>query len=211
MIESPSSLSHQASFDSSSWSRILDALAYFLIRRRIILSAALFAALVVANVWLGIKPHDPFDIHDPLSMTGVALVLAGLALRSWAVGILKKDAELATSGPYRLIRNPLYVGSFLMMFGFCALVGNPTNLLVILGPIVAIYSVKVRQEERLLASLFAADWPAYERTTPRFIPRLARANVSSDWHLSQWLHAREFQAVGASLLALVAIAFWHAT
>ncbi len=211
MIESPSSLTHQASFDTPSWLRLSEGLSYFLIRRRIILSSALFAAMVVANITLGVKPHDPFDVHDPLSMTGVTLVVAGLALRSWAVGILKKDAELATQGPYRLIRNPLYVGSFLMMFGFCALVGNAFNLLVLLGPIVAIYSVKVRQEERFLAALFAADWPAYQRSTPRFVPRLGRANLASDWRLSQWLHAREFQAVGASLLAVVAIAFWHAT
>ena len=210
MIESSASVAPGASFDRSTWSRMLDALSYFLIRRRILLSAMLFAILAVANIYLGVKPHDPFDIHDPLSVTGVALVVVGVALRSWAVGILKKDAELTTRGPYRLIRNPLYVGSFLMMFGFCALVGNPINLLIVI-PMVVIYSVKVRQEERLLASLFGADWVEYERTTPRFVPRPALVDLSSDWRLAQWLHAREFQAVGASLLAVIAIAFWHAT
>ena len=209
MIES-SSVSSPASFDTSSWTRLYDALAYFLIRRRILLSAILFVVLATANLWYGVKPHDPFDFHDPYSVAGVSLVVVGVALRSWAVGILKKDAELTTRGPYRLIRNPLYVGSFLMMFGFCALIGNPLNLLII-APMVVIYTVKVRQEERLLASLFAADWPQYERTTPRFVPRLALADLSSDWRLSQWLHAREFQAVGASLAALIAIAFWHAS
>jgi protein-S-isoprenylcysteine O-methyltransferase Ste14 len=175
-----------------------------------VISAVLFVLLAVANLWFGVRPHNPFDVHDPLSMAGVCLVVVGVSLRSWAVGILKKDAELTTRGPYRLIRNPLYVGSFLMMFGFCALIGNPINLLIAV-PMVAIYTVKVRQEERLLATLFAADWPQYERTTPRFVPRLAWADLSSNWRLAQWLHAREWQAAGASLLALVAVAFWHAS
>ena len=177
MIESPSSLTHQASFDTPSWLRLSEGLSYFLIRRRIILSSALFAAMVVANITLGVKPHDPFDVHDPLSMTGVTLVVAGLALRSWAVGILKKDAELATQGPYRLIRNPLYVGSFLMMFGFCALVGNAFNLLVLLGPIVAIYSVKVRQEER-----------SWLRCLPRIGRRTSvrRRGSSRGWAAPTW-------------------------
>jgi hypothetical protein len=160
----------------------------------------------VAN---GPKPHGLIDYRDPASVLGGLLVLSGLALRSWAAGILRKNAELTTSGPYGLIRNPLYVGSFLMMFGFCALIAHPVAFLIILGPVLLIYIVKVRQEEVLLSTRFSQQWADYSRRTPRFLPRMRRVDLKAEWRFSQWLRHREYQALVASLLALVAIQFWH--
>jgi protein-S-isoprenylcysteine O-methyltransferase Ste14 len=189
--------------------KLLPLLAEFVIRRRILLSGILFVLIVVNDVAFGAKPHDLADFRDPLTVLGGSLVLGGLALRSWAVGILRKDSELTTTGPYRLIRNPLYVGSFLMMFGFCALLNDPHNIWFILGPILLIYIVKVRQEERLLAGKFPAQWRAYAGTTPRFFPRIAGVSLAADWRASQWMRSREYQALGATLLALVALKVWH--
>jgi protein-S-isoprenylcysteine O-methyltransferase Ste14 len=188
--------------------RLLDALVQFLVRRRILLSAILFAVLVVKHLANGTKPHDLADLGDPYSVLGVALVAIGLALRSWAAGILRKNAALTTSGPYRLIRNPLYVGSFLMMLGFCALLNDLGDLWFILGPVLLLYIIKVRQEERLLADLFPSQWPEYARATPRFFPRLARFEAA-DWRAAQWLRSREYRALGATIWALVAIKLWQ--
>jgi protein-S-isoprenylcysteine O-methyltransferase Ste14 len=209
MAQSSSSVSPPVSMEVGQFGRAIDAVAWFLIRRRILLSGILFGLMIGKDFYLGVKPHDPIDFRDPASVTGVVLVVVGLALRSWAAGILRKDAELTMTGPYRLIRNPLYVGSFLMMFGFCALIGSVENLLFIAGPILLIYAIKVRQEERLLAQLFPAQWTGYFQSTPRFIPRPARADISCDWRVSQWLHAREYQAVLTTLAALVAVMLWH--
>jgi protein-S-isoprenylcysteine O-methyltransferase Ste14 len=180
-----------------------------LIRRRILISAILFAAVIAYSVAYGPKPHDLVDLGDPASVLGGLMVLSGLALRSWAAGILRKNAELTTTGPYGLIRNPLYAGSFLMMFGFWALIGHPMNFLFIVGPMLLIYLVKVRQEEVLLSSRFAQQWADYARITPRFLPRLRRVDLKAQWQISQWLRHREYQAVVASLVALAAIQVWH--
>ena len=49
------------------------------------------------------------------SLIGGALIaLLGLSIRIWACGILRKEKELTTSGPYRYTRNPLYFGSMIM-------------------------------------------------------------------------------------------------
>jgi protein-S-isoprenylcysteine O-methyltransferase Ste14 len=194
---------------ASGGSKLLQAVTVTLIRRRILISGVLFGLLVAYTFVYGPKPHNLVDIGDPLSVAGGLMVVAGLALRSWAAGILRKNAELTTVGPYRLIRNPLYAGSFLMTFGFCTLLGYPVGFLFILVPLVAIYVVQVRQEELLLAQRFADQWPDYARTTPRFVPRLARVDLAAPWRFSQWLKHREYQAILASLAALAAIQMWH--
>jgi protein-S-isoprenylcysteine O-methyltransferase Ste14 len=190
-------------------SKLLGAATYFIIRRRIFLSFVLFTVLIADDVWRGVRPHDVFDLYDPVSVAGVLLVVIGLALRSWAVGILRKDKELTTNGPYRLVRNPLYLGSFLMMFGFCALINDLRNFLFVLGPVLLLYIVKVRNEERWLSKLFPAQFAQYARQTPRFLPRLARTDMLAQWSTSQWLRSREYQAVTAALVALVAIKVWQ--
>src|SRR5262252_5105745 len=47
------------------------------------------------------------------------LVAMGCLLRSWAAGYLLKGKRVAVGGPYAFIRNPLYVGSFIIGTGFC--------------------------------------------------------------------------------------------
>jgi protein-S-isoprenylcysteine O-methyltransferase Ste14 len=188
---------------------VLDPLLKFLVRRRILLSAILFVGLVAKDVAYGFKPHDWVNIRDPYGVFGVFFVIAGLALRSWAAGILHKNSRLTTVGPYSLIRNPLYAGSFLMMLGFCLLLDNLWDISVIVVPVVILYVVKVRQEEKLLANLFPSQWPTYSASTPRFIPRLKRTDVRADWRLSQWMRSREYQALGATIVALAALKLWQ--
>ena len=210
MASSSSSIPGPISAAPQQTSKLLSVLAEFLIRRRILLSAILFVLLIGDDVVFGPKPHDLINYRDPLSMLGAALVLSGLALRSWAVGIFRKDAELTTTGPYRLIRNPLYVGSFMMMFGFCALIADPTNIWFILGPMLVMYIIKVRQEERLLSTRFPEQWT---RVLAKHAPVLSAVRVASAWRpigaASQWMRSREYQAVGATILALVAIKVWQ--
>jgi protein-S-isoprenylcysteine O-methyltransferase Ste14 len=188
---------------------LLHSIAQFLIRRRIVLSGLLFIAPIAADVLTGVKPHDLIDYRDPTSIFGLALVLSGLAIRSWSAGVLRKDRELTTTGPYRLIRNPLYVGSFLMMFGFCELIGDPKNIFYILGPVLLMYLIKVRGEEQLLSERFAAEWRQYARSTPRFIPRTVRLDLTAAWSAEQWMRSREYQALATTLAALVAIKIWQ--
>ena len=189
--------------------KLLAAATYFIISRRIFLSFVVFTLLIADDVWRGVRPHDVVNIYDPVSVGGGLLVVIGLALRSWAAGILRKDEELTTGGPYRLMRNPLYLGSFLMMFGFCALINDSRNFLFVLGPILLLYIVKVRNEERWLSRLFPAQFAQYARQTPRFLPRLARTDILAQWSTGQWLRSREYQAVSAAVTALLATKVWQ--
>ncbi len=113
------------------------------------------------------------------------------------------------TGPYRLVRNPLYLGSFLMVVGFCLLIGDRENIWIGTAALVLLYVPKVRSEEHFLASKFPVEWPQYAASTPRFLPRLTARPSLAGWQLSQWLKSREYNAVVATLAAIVALKALH--
>jgi protein-S-isoprenylcysteine O-methyltransferase Ste14 len=186
------------------WQKI----AAWLVERRVRISAIVFVALIVEYLLDGIKPHGIFAYRDPVAVTGCLLIFAGLGIRSWSAGILRKNRELTTTGPYAVIRNPLYCGSFLIMCGFCTLLDDPENIFVVLGPVAGLYFLQVLREERNLANLFGAQWDQYARSVPRFIPR-SLPTGSSGWDSNQWLGSREYNALGAALLGMLAVELWR--
>ncbi len=180
-----------------------------LVHRRVKITQALAAALIVLAAVQGRRPHDVLALGDPQTLLGLGLIFAGLALRSWAAGTLCKDSIISRTGPYSLIRHPLYVGSFLMMFGFCALVGAWENYLVVAGPVAIMYLCRVLDEEAWLARRHPEQWPQYSDQTPRFVPRRKRPVGGGDWSFCQWIQGQEYRAVVGVALGLGALRLWR--
>lgn len=102
------------------------------------------------------------------------LVLPGLWLRAYASGYVKKNAELTTTGPYAHTRNPLYLGSMMMAFGF-ALAARSLWIAGILAILFAvIYIPVIRSEEEFLRSAFS-NFDQYAAAVPRLLPRIVPA------------------------------------
>ncbi len=117
--------------------------------------------------------------HPAAIAWSLALVLPGLALRAAASGMVKKNRELAVTGPYAYTRNPLYLGSMLMAAGFAvALLSWPLALLLAAG-FAIIYIPVIAGEEQFLRSTFPG-FEDYCRRVPRLIPRLTPAKAQSD-------------------------------
>jgi protein-S-isoprenylcysteine O-methyltransferase Ste14 len=188
----------------STWQKI----AAWLVERRVRISVTVFVALIVDDLLVGIEPHGIFAYRDPIAVVGCLLIFTGLAIRSWSAGILRKNRELTTTGPYAVIRNPLYFGSFLIMSGFCTLIDDPENMFIVLGPVAGLYFLQVLREERNLANLFGDQWDQYAKSVPRFIPR-SLPTGSSAWDSNQWLGSREYNALGATLLGMLAVELWR--
>jgi protein-S-isoprenylcysteine O-methyltransferase Ste14 len=186
--------SHASGSGEGRWQRI----AAWLVHRRVRISLAIFACLLVEDMLIGVKPHGIFAYRDPVAVAGCMLIFAGLAVRSWSAGILRKNRELTTTGPYAVVRNPLYVGSFLITCGFCTLIDHMENMYLVLGPVAGLYVLQVLHEERCLAKLFAGQWTEYASAVPRFVPRSIPKAAFAAWDRQQWLGSREYNALGWS-------------
>ena len=110
---------------------------------------------------------------------GVASV--GEALRLWAAGHIRKGREVTASGPYRLTRHPLYLGSLVMGLGFVVAAANVVVATVVVGYLVIMLGVAITLEEAMLREKFGADYDRYARgkldiADRRFSLSLARRN-----------------------------------
>jgi protein-S-isoprenylcysteine O-methyltransferase Ste14 len=144
----------------------------------------------------------------------LALVLPGLWLRGYASGYVRKDAQLTTTGPYAYTRNPLYLGSMLIAFGFAVAAASWVVLLLLVALFAAIYIPTILSEEAYLRKHFDG-FEAYARAVPRLLPRGAGAGKEmtmdggvlpeGDFSTELYLRHREYNSamgVGAIYLAL---------
>ena len=142
------------------------------------------------------------------------LALPGLWLRAYASGYVKKNAELTMSGPYAYTRNPLYLGSMAIAFGFAAASRNLWILLALTALFLIIYLPVIRAEEEFLRAKFAG-FDAYAARVPRLLPRLVPAGSShGDGRFSSasWRRHREYNSlIGASVLYAALILKLNAT
>jgi protein-S-isoprenylcysteine O-methyltransferase Ste14 len=101
---------------------------------------------------------------------GMGVALGGLALRVWASGYLNKGRQLAVAGPYRITRNPLYLGSFFMGLGFTVAGGN--IWLMALFPLLffALYLPVMEKEEKELTRIFGEPYEIYRDQVALFLP-----------------------------------------
>jgi protein-S-isoprenylcysteine O-methyltransferase Ste14 len=187
------------------WKRVID----FAVHRRVPISLVLFIALLSVDVLRGVKPHSVLARSDLHSVASLAFIVAGLAIRSWAAGTLTKWGNLTTAGPYGVIRHPLYAGSFLMMIGFCDIIGGFTNIIVVCVPVMLLYFFAVRKEERRLREYYNVQWDAYAAQTPRFLPRRLPTAPFANWSARQWMNNREYQAMLASVAGLALLELWR--
>jgi protein-S-isoprenylcysteine O-methyltransferase Ste14 len=78
--------------------------------------------------------------------------------------------QLITSGPFAIVRHPMYTGLFLAALG--SLLIYPTWTTLLFACFAPLLSVRACREEQALAAEFGEEWQAYCKRVPAFIPRL---------------------------------------
>ena len=147
-------------------------------------------------------------LAHPTPMTnalGAVLVALGLVVRVWAAGVLEKGSGLCIDGPYRWVRHPLYLGSFVAAVGLCVMANSVWGWLIILPVFIILYWGQMMHEERRLAREFGGLHAEYARTVPMILPMLPRtAGGGRGWRFGRMLVNRELHhvAVTCSLAAL---------
>jgi protein-S-isoprenylcysteine O-methyltransferase Ste14 len=140
---------------------------------------ALPLPIAVAILGLRVGEAAPSAI---LIAAGVAVTVAGELIRLWGVrhiGAISRTRSdrlgpLVATGPFALIRNPLYVGNILIWLGFAL-----SARLVWLAPLIVLllgaeYHAIVRWEESLLVSRLGEAYRDYAAKVPRWLPTFSR-------------------------------------
>ena len=147
------------------WSREL--------RIRVVIVALVFL-LVRLGAFRGHRANaDPWLAAVGLVFFGLGLAFAVWARvhlgRNWGTPMTQKvEPELVTSGPYRLVRHPIYSGILLAGMGTAVALSWPWLTAVALAAVYCIYSATA--EERYLTEQFPDSYPSYKRSTKMLVP-----------------------------------------
>ena len=112
-------------------------------------------------------------VNEKSFKLGLPLILAGELVRIWSLGFLEKRGKiLATAGPFAYVRNPLYLGNFLIGLGVILAANRLWLTGVFLVGFVILYRGTVAREEEDLLQKFGEAYRTYLSAVPCFVPRL---------------------------------------
>lgn len=148
--------------------------------------------LAAAFAWLA-RPH-----WQSL-LAGLPVCAAGLALRAWAAGHLRKNERLTMSGPYAWVRNPLYLGTLLMALGCTVAAARPALALLAAAVFLLVYQPVMEQEEQHLRKLFS-EFGEYARRVPQLLPRRPARPAEGRFSWAMYRHNREQKALYGLLM-----------
>jgi disulfide bond formation protein DsbB len=136
----------------------------------------------------------PFIVSQRPGTVGVLLIFIGAALRVYASGFLDKEGRLTIGGPFAYVRNPLYLGTFLMAAGAAQSQNAWIALVVICGISLSLLYSIVQAEEKVLAEKFPKTFPRYCIEVPRFFPRLTKFKSFHELKNSDETRAQDFSS-----------------
>lgn len=176
-------------------------------RRRIVLAVAtLFVAILlpfVCAVWL----HSYPLIYAQIEHIGIFLIFVAIAGRTWSALHIagNKKVVLVQTGPYSIVRNPLYVFT---LIGAAGIGAQTSSLVVAVGCAVVtavVLAVVVSKEEAYLKGRFGPAFDDYAARVPRFLPRFSGYRDVDQLTIRPKLVYRTFLESSYFLIAVPAI------
>jgi protein-S-isoprenylcysteine O-methyltransferase Ste14 len=142
-------------------------------------------------------------------LAGLPVSIAGLALRAWAAGHLEKNRDLAQSGPYAYLRNPLYIGTLLVAAGLVLAARQWGLALLFAAVFLLVYLPVIQLEEQHLRDLFP-NFADYQKHVPALWPTLHPLASRQRFRTTLYIYNREYQALlgFAAGVALLCIKAW---
>lgn len=106
-------------------------------------------------------------IGQSISISGILLFRrVGTTVNPFKPGA---SSSLVTDGVYRFTRNPMYIGLLLTLLGWAAFLSSPPALLYLAVFVLYMNRFQIEPEERVLSSLFGADYAAYQTRVRRWL------------------------------------------
>jgi len=132
--------------------------------------------------WLALETVTSMRKRSADRSTGIALMLAAIAFRFYAMSVLGKfftyqvaihpGQTVVDTGPYRYLRHPSYTGALITLAGLGLALGNWASLLALLGCMGAAYYYRISVEESALVAALGEPYKQYMRRTWRLVPFL---------------------------------------
>jgi protein-S-isoprenylcysteine O-methyltransferase Ste14 len=154
---------------------------------RVVLINGVLSVAVIVLAWLGLRADVlwPFALPDetvyagwPLMAVGALLILAAEAAFlkvSRATGATgDPPSRLVTTGPFRCVRNPIYLGAMTLLFAVAFCRRSPTLLLAAFAAVPGMVAYVRWFEEPRLERRFGEEYRRYREAVPRWIPRFRK-------------------------------------
>jgi protein-S-isoprenylcysteine O-methyltransferase Ste14 len=163
-------------------------------------------------LFLGVPLLVPGRMSNAHWIVGLLLIFAGEWVRLSGVAAAgtvtrrrsRNVQRLVTYGIFAWVRNPLYVGNFLIWMGFTVISGVLWFLLIAVVLFAVEYTLIVRYEEGVLESIFGQEYLRYKATTPRWFPRPPGNDEDGEHH---WGEAWRSEISTFLQYAVIAAAF----
>jgi protein-S-isoprenylcysteine O-methyltransferase Ste14 len=133
---------------------------------------------------------------------GLGIAAVGEGLRIWAAGHLNKAREITTSGPYRWVAHPLYVGSSIMGIGLAIACASMTGATVIGAYLTTTLSAAVKSEETFLRRAFGDQYELY-RESQRARRQTSTGTPQRRFSVALVMSNREYRAVTGFVIAVL--------
>lgn len=169
-------------------------------RHRIVKSRGTIALFILAPFLVLALLSSPVMAQGwwelPLEGLGWIAFAGGIAMRWWASAYIagRKGQALFTDGPYSICRNPLYLGTLMMLVGFACFVQSLTFATGALLASLVYLGLTIGDEEYRLLHKFGPAYLAYCHSTPRLLPRPALLKTPQVVEVNIAGLAREFRS-----------------
>lgn len=136
---------------------------------------------------------------------GIGFIIAGVLVRLWSNGYAIKNDKLTISGPYAFVRNPLYLGTFLITLGFVIALNMGWLGVLFLAALSIAYYYTIQGEQGMLAAKFGETYRKYREKVPAMVPCFIPYTEGEKWpfNLKRLLDSKEHKPVFWIVILLV--------
>lgn len=116
--------------------------------------------------------HNWYEVMEATATILIAVCVLGRSYSSAYIGGVKNDVVMQT-GPFSIVRNPLYVFSYIGLLGISLYSGMMSMLVLLTVSFFGYYYFVVSREEAFLLNKFGDEYRAYKKRVPRWIPKFS--------------------------------------